>query len=343
MGYACFLIVFCRILRAYSAIPRPARVWPSPPSPIRSRRLALAHAGRAAQRIDVPEFDSGAEILHTDFPGHFRSRFAAPNDAELRLGSLVKNIDHVAGLQLRVHALQRCAAAADGAQAGGLSERAGIRVHAPDLNRKIHENTRLAAPIHAFSFGGRCCMVGGTDRQTKVTAVTNAGVSKVWLRLWEIGGSQFSRHREASRRRGREDRRRIRKRRAQPKVRTTLGRHRENAKLRRQFLALALGAFGFVAAKNEGFKLVLTFLADIFKNRHDVTLLRRAGPIKIEMWGLRKPGRRGPYPQLPSRLRGQNTCLPYFVRIVFYVAGTGKRWRHSSFRGKLPCLQPKSA
>src|SRR5579872_2227197 len=155
MGYACFLIVFCRILRAYSAIPRPARVWPSPPSPIRCGRLALAHAGRAAQRIDVPELDSGAEILHTDFPGHFGSRFAAPNDAELRFRSLVKNIDHVAGLQLRVHALQRCAAAADGAQAGGLSERARIRVHAPDLNRKIHENTRLAAPIHAFSFGGK--------------------------------------------------------------------------------------------------------------------------------------------------------------------------------------------
>src|SRR5260370_37577286 len=50
---------------------------------------------------------------------------------------------------------------------------------------------------------------------------------------------------------------------------TALGGHREHAKLRAQLLALALRALRLVAAEQQGFKLVLAFLADVFKNRHD--------------------------------------------------------------------------
>jgi len=45
--------------------------------------------------------------------------------------------------------------------------------------------------------------------------------------------------------------------------------HRENAKLRTQLFAFALGTLCLVAAEDQGFKLVLAFLADVFKNRHD--------------------------------------------------------------------------
>lgn len=44
----------------------------------------------------------------------------------------------------------------------------------------------------------------------------------------------------------------------------------ENAELCAQLLALTFGALRFVAAKDQSFELVLTFLADIFKNRHRV-------------------------------------------------------------------------
>jgi hypothetical protein len=53
------------------------------------------------------------------------------------------------------------------------------------------------------------------------------------------------------------------------RARTALGGHGEDAKLRAQPLALTLGALGLVAAEDQGFKLVLAFLADIFKNRHN--------------------------------------------------------------------------
>ena len=49
-----------------------------------------------------------------------------------------------------------------------------------------------------------------------------------------------------------------------------LGGYCENAQLRAKFLAFALWTLRLVAAKNQGFKFVLTFLTDIFKNRHDV-------------------------------------------------------------------------
>src|ERR1039458_1887237 len=47
------------------------------------------------------------------------------------------------------------------------------------------------------------------------------------------------------------------------------GGHGKDTKLRAQLLALTLGALGLVAAEDQGFKLVLAFLADVFKNRHD--------------------------------------------------------------------------
>ena len=52
-------------------------------------------------------------------------------------------------------------------------------------------------------------------------------------------------------------------------ARTALGGHGEDAKLRAQLLALTLGALGLIAAEDQGFKLVLAFLADVFKNRHE--------------------------------------------------------------------------
>ena len=56
------------------------------------------------------------------------------------------------------------------------------------------------------------------------------------------------------------------------RVTRTFGRHGKDAKLRAQFLALTLGALRFVAAEKQGFKLEMTFLADVFKNRHDESL-----------------------------------------------------------------------
>ena len=47
-----------------------------------------------------------------------------------------------------------------------------------------------------------------------------------------------------------------------------LSRSGEYTELRTQLFAFALWALGFVAAKHQRFELVLTFLADIFKNRH---------------------------------------------------------------------------
>ena len=44
--------------------------------------------------------------------------------------------------------------------------------------------------------------------------------------------------------------------------------YRENTQLGSEFSALTRGAFRLVAAKHQGFKLVLTLLADILKNRH---------------------------------------------------------------------------
>jgi hypothetical protein len=158
-----FLKEFSRLLRFVLAFalfslhtangPRRAGFQPSPrPSPILSP-LALPRRRSTTQRIYIPKIGINGKILHSNFTGHFGSGLAAPHDAELRLGAQVQNIYHVSRLQLSVYALQGCAATADGAQAGGLGEGAGMCVHAPDLDRKVHENARLTAPIHLMLLG----------------------------------------------------------------------------------------------------------------------------------------------------------------------------------------------
>ena len=52
-------------------------------------------------------------------------------------------------------------------------------------------------------------------------------------------------------------------------ARRAFGRHRENTQLRAQLLALTLRALGLVTAEDQGLKLVLAFLTDVFENRHD--------------------------------------------------------------------------
>jgi hypothetical protein len=146
------------------------------PSTDQNDNLALACGGRAAQRIDIPKPGVSRKILDSHLPGHFGSGLATPHDAELRFGAKVENVDYISRLQLSIYALQSCAAAADAAQAGGLGEWAGMSVHAPDLDGKVNENARLAAPIHAMLLDLEWCsrvlifwgdqgIVGGGHRQ----------------------------------------------------------------------------------------------------------------------------------------------------------------------------------
>lgn len=109
-------------------------------------------------------------------------------------------------------------------------------------------------------------MVGGAGAETKVTPVTDETVPKVCfldgsLRLVEVAeraGAGTARIAAGS---------------TGPRgcrcARAALGRHRKDAELWGQLLAVALRALGFVAAKDQGFKLVLALLADVFENRHD--------------------------------------------------------------------------
>jgi len=96
--------------------------------------LDLSRGGGGLQRIDFPELDIAAEIFYADFALHLGSGFAQPHDAELRLGSLIAEIDDVAGFKFRVDALQRGATAANGTQAGGLLEGPGVGVSALNFN-----------------------------------------------------------------------------------------------------------------------------------------------------------------------------------------------------------------
>jgi hypothetical protein len=54
-----------------------------------------------------------------------------------------------------------------------------------------------------------------------------------------------------------------------------------------ELLALTLGALSFVAAKDQGFELVLALLANVFKNRHE-DRSRVTAPIRINLWKVRK-------------------------------------------------------
>jgi hypothetical protein len=63
------------------------------------------------------------------------------------------DVEGISRLQLSVNALQGGSASADGAQAGGLREGTGMRVHAADLNGELNEDARLLASIHGMLLG----------------------------------------------------------------------------------------------------------------------------------------------------------------------------------------------
>jgi hypothetical protein len=59
--------------------------------------------------------------------------------------------------------------------------------------------------------------------------------------------------------------------------------------LLRQFLALAFWAFGFAAAVNQRFKLMIAFFADVLEDRHTLLLtINGLYPFKIRLWELSK-------------------------------------------------------
>jgi len=127
---------------------RLVRVLAFPHPPRFSVRSSLPCSARAHERVYIPELYVGGHILHANFSLHLGSYLAKPHDSELSLRALVLQIDNAAGLQLGAHALQRRATTADVAQAGGLGERTGIGVHAPDLHGEFNENALLAATVH---------------------------------------------------------------------------------------------------------------------------------------------------------------------------------------------------
>ena len=144
--------------------------------------LPLACRSGAAERIEVPELDVFGEVLDADFSVHVGAGLTEPNDAELGLRALILEIDDVTRFELSSDALQRSAVAADGAQAGGLGEGAGVCVHTSDLHGKLDKNALLAAPVHELipqGSAGRgprkrrvacCCRIllgGGTGDQPK--------------------------------------------------------------------------------------------------------------------------------------------------------------------------------
>jgi hypothetical protein len=147
--------------------------------------LSLACRSGAAERIEVPELDVFGEVLDADFSVHVGAGLTEPDDAELGLSSLILEIDDVTRLELRVDALQRSAVAADGAQAGGLGEGAGICVNTPDFHGKLDKNALLAAPVHKWlprRLALRIveCEVG----ETQVTGVTGKKFRKFGVDGW---------------------------------------------------------------------------------------------------------------------------------------------------------------
>lgn len=59
-----------------------------------------------------------------------------------------------------------------------------------------------------------------------------------------------------------------------------LGGHGEDAELRAQLPAFAFGAPGFITPEDQRFKLMLALLADVLKNRHDFTPVKRTALLK---------------------------------------------------------------
>ena len=113
-------------------------------------------------------------------------------------------------------------------------------------------------------------MVGGVGRQTKVTAVTSrvslkfAGQSSAntfWcgqlIHVAERAGAGTARITTRTTRTA-----------GSGRARRAFGGDGKNTELWAQLLALAFWTLGFVPTEDQRFKLVLTFLTDIFKNRH---------------------------------------------------------------------------
>jgi hypothetical protein len=112
---------------------------------------------------------------------------------------------------------------------------------------------------------------------------------KVWLDWIQGEREAASRGLGASRRPDPEDRRRSRNAPLGARRARAFWPTRKDAKLRAQFLALTLGALGLVAAEDQRFELVLAFLADVFKNRHDGhSRATDSVPIRINLCELRK-------------------------------------------------------
>jgi hypothetical protein len=114
------------------------------------RRLSLPRDAGTSQWINVPQLLIVRQTFDPYLALHLRTSPAQPNDAKLSLSAFVLDIHQIAGLQLRIHALQGSAATADGAQTGGLSERSGMNVKPPDSYRKIYNNALLPAAVHAY-------------------------------------------------------------------------------------------------------------------------------------------------------------------------------------------------
>jgi hypothetical protein len=140
--------------------------------------LPLACRSGAAERIEVPELDVFGEVLDADFSVHVGAGLTEPDYAKLGLGALVLEIYDVARFELSADALQRSAVAADGAQAGGLGEGAGVCVHSPDLHGKLDKNALLAAPVHELIPRLALRIVEGEVGETQVTGVTGAKFRK---------------------------------------------------------------------------------------------------------------------------------------------------------------------
>jgi hypothetical protein len=119
----------------------PGTILPAVPVLDLESWLSLAYGCGAAHGVDIPELHAGGHILYADLTLHFRSVFAQPYYAKLRLGGLILEIDDGTRFQLNADALQRGATSADGAQAGALREGPGVRVHAPDFYGKLDEYT----------------------------------------------------------------------------------------------------------------------------------------------------------------------------------------------------------
>jgi len=158
-----------------------AQTFPGPPpkSSWFVEELALADGCGATPRIDIPKENVGGKILDAHLSLHFSSAFSHPHYTELTSNPLILQIHDTARLELSVDALQRGTTAADGSQACGLRERAGVGIHTPDLYREFDEYARLATAVHDGRHLSRGIfrMVGRGGRETQVTPVTRSQVT----------------------------------------------------------------------------------------------------------------------------------------------------------------------